>query len=161
MKLRLPHKQESRIRDAIKEAGRQEIGGVLMGEQLDEGHFRIVEVTVQRSGGSTSGFVRDPKQHAADINAFFERTDFDFTRFNYLGEWHSHPSFFPWPSSTDKATMREIVNDDAVGVNFAVLLVVKLGWVNPLNATATVFRRGHPGSSVASILYERGRHVWI
>jgi hypothetical protein len=50
----------------------------------------------------------------------------DYRRFNYVGEWHSHPSFEPEPSSRDDTSMREIVQDPKVGANFVALLIVKL-----------------------------------
>jgi hypothetical protein len=56
----------------------------------------------------------------------YYRTQHDYTRFNYIGEWHSHPSFTPVPSRCDDNSMREIVQDPKVGANFVVLLIVKL-----------------------------------
>jgi Prokaryotic homologs of the JAB domain len=50
----------------------------------------------------------------------------NFKRFNYLGEWHSHPSFLPEPSATDHKSMREMIEDPKLGANFVVLMVVKL-----------------------------------
>jgi integrative and conjugative element protein (TIGR02256 family) len=161
MKLLLPHKQWSRLCDELKAADRKEIGGLLMGEHVGKDAFKVVDLSVQRSGGTGSCFVRDPKDHQADLAAFYDKTDFDFTRFNYLGEWHSHPSFPARPSSQDLASMTELVNDDAVGVNFLVLLVVKLGWWNPLSATATVFLRGKASASSANLRYGRKPIVWI
>lgn len=110
-----------------------------MGECLRNEVFRVVDISVQRSGGSHANFMRNPTDHKAALQAFFDRTGNDYMRFNYLGEWHSHPSFEPVPSITDIHTMQSIVEDPAVGANFAILLVAKLNG-NTVNATATVFR---------------------
>ena len=50
----------------------------------------------------------------------------NFARFNYLGEWHSHPLFTVQASPQDHATMRGLAMDPKVGANFVVLLVFRL-----------------------------------
>jgi [CysO sulfur-carrier protein]-S-L-cysteine hydrolase len=99
-----------------------------------------VEVTVQRSGGSPVHFVRDPALNQEQLDDFFERTGADYTRFNYLGEWHSHPCFEPLPSGTDIRAMQSIVEDPAVGVNFLVLMIVRLTRWKQIKVSATVFQ---------------------
>lgn len=129
-----------RLRRELRRAGKQEIGGLLMGEHVRDDIFRVVDITVQRSGGSHSCFVRDPSDHKTQLDEFFARTKGDYSRFNYLGEWHSHPSFEAVPSSTDMETMQSIVSDPAVGVNFLALMVVKLARRKRIEATAMAFR---------------------
>lgn len=124
----------------LHHAGRQEIGGLLMGEHLRDEMFRVLEISVQRSGGSHASFIRNPSNHQAQLQKFFARTGEDYTRYNYLGEWHSHPSFKPVPSSTDIETMQSIVEDPAVGVNFLVLLIAKRSSNKQIEATAMAFR---------------------
>lgn len=111
-----------------------------MGEHLHGDVFRIVDITVQHSGGSNACFVRHPNDHQADLDRFFERTGADYTRFNYLGEWHSHPSFAPVPSEIDVQTMQSIISDASVGANFLVLMIVKLTGRRQLQISATAFR---------------------
>jgi integrative and conjugative element protein (TIGR02256 family) len=111
-----------------------------MGEHQRDELFRVVDISVQRSGGSRVCFIRNPKDHESELNRFFARTGKEYTRFNYLGEWHSHPSFEAIPSHTDIQTMQSIVEDPAVGVNFLVLLISKLGRQNEIELTATAFR---------------------
>lgn len=118
-----------------------------MGEHVRDDVFRVVDISVQRSGGSQIHFVRDPFSHAAQLEAFFARTGNDFTRFNYLGEWHSHPTFEPAPSSVDCLSMQSIVDNPDIGVNFLVLLVVKLAGRQRIAGTATVFRPHLPSMS--------------
>jgi proteasome lid subunit RPN8/RPN11 len=113
-----------------------------MGEHLRDEIFRVVDISVQRSGGSQACFIRNPKDHQAQLQDFFARTGENYSHFNYLGEWHSHPSFDAVPSSTDIQAMQSIVSDPAVGVNFLTLLVVKLSRGKRIEVTAMAFGIG-------------------
>jgi [CysO sulfur-carrier protein]-S-L-cysteine hydrolase len=139
MKLLLPASILTRLRRELRAAGRREIGGLLMGEHVQDDVFRIVDLTVQHTGGTAACFIRHPNEHQAELDHFFERTGADYRRFNYLGEWHSHPSFQPLPSSTDVDTMQSIVGDPTVGVHFLSLLIVKLSGRRIVQMSATVF----------------------
>lgn len=140
MKLLLPQPILQRLRLDLKDARHREIGGLLLGEHVEGETFRVVEATVQKSGGSAVHFVRDPAQHQRQLDDFFARTGNDYARFNYMGEWHSHPSFEPLPSREDMATMQSIVEDPNVGVNFLVLVIPRLTRWNLLKLSAMLFR---------------------
>jgi integrative and conjugative element protein (TIGR02256 family) len=114
-----------------------------MGEHVSNATFRLVDFSVQHAGGSHASFERDPMRHRAQLDEFFARTGGDYSRFNYLGEWHSHPRFAPLPSPTDVATMQSIAEDPEVGVNFLVLLIARLIGRWRLELSATAFRAGH------------------
>ena len=86
-------------------------------------------------------FVRLVEDIVKPLRGFFKRTEYNYKKFNYLGEWHSHPSFRPVPSQQDIQSMLEIVTDSDTGANFAVLLIVRLKDVQEIEATATVFFR--------------------
>lgn len=129
-----------RLRRELRRAGKREIGGLLMGEHVEHETFRVVEISVQRSGGSAACFIRHPREHQAELDKFFEQTGRDYTRFNYMGEWHSHPSFPPIPSGPDLRTMQSIVSDPDVGVNFLVLLIPRLTSRQTMELSATAFR---------------------
>lgn len=144
MQLLLPSQIIVRLRRELRRAGRKEIGGLLMGEHLRDEIFRVMDISVQRSGGSQACFVRDPNHHQVQLQEFFSRTGGDYSRFNYLGEWHSHPSFEPLPSPTDVQTMRSIIDDPAIGVNFLVLLIPRLSIGGSIETTATAFTMGSP-----------------
>jgi proteasome lid subunit RPN8/RPN11 len=88
--------------------------------------FQAIEFTVQKHPGKFAQFVIDLVQAVHDAARFFDRTEHHYTRFNYIGEWHSHPSFEVQPSSKDMATMRALVSDLEFKGNFAVLLIVRL-----------------------------------
>ena len=98
---------------------------------------------LQHSGGTRSHFVRDVKHNKAFLEDFFARTGKDYQRFNYLGEWHSHPLFAPTPSAEDLRTMWDIVRDPQVGANFVILLIVRLERSN-LEMSATLFVQNYP-----------------
>jgi [CysO sulfur-carrier protein]-S-L-cysteine hydrolase len=144
MHLLLPGRIRSQWSNALRAAGLREIGGVLLGELIKPGTFKIMEITIQRSGGTFCHFVRDPKLHEKAIEQFFERTGRDYERFNYLGEWHSHPSFSTRPSQSDVRSMYRIVSEPSVGANFAALVIVRLASRSELEMSASVFRRDQP-----------------
>src|SRR5437762_274515 len=97
-----------------------------MGEHVGVDDFRITDLTIQRRGGTIARFVRLVEHAVVALRRFFRVTGNEYTRFNYLGEWHSHPLFLPLPSSHDDVAMMEIVTDDQVGANFVVLMIAKL-----------------------------------
>jgi len=141
IKIILPKKISDKLVAALKEAGDREIGGILMGEHLAENVFRIMDITVQRKGGSFASFIRVIQGMLGPIKRFFQLTGHNYKRFNYLGEWHSHPAFSLAPSCRDQKTMCEIVEDPLVGANFAVLMIVKLE-TDQLQGTVTIFMPG-------------------
>lgn len=134
----MPREVRRRLEGALRSAGRREIGGVLMGEHVSEGIFRVKDLTVQRRG-TLASFVREVGAALTPLRRFFRETGREYTRYNYLGEWHSHPSFPTEPSRTDSESMRDIVEDPAVGANFAVLLIARLGAGGELEASATTY----------------------
>jgi integrative and conjugative element protein (TIGR02256 family) len=126
------------LEEALRKAGNLECGGILLGEHVGTNKFLLHEVTVQGTG-SISRFIRKFEDAAKGLKAFFIRHGSEFERFNYLGEWHSHPLYTPEPSAVDHASMREIATDPKVGANFVVLLVVKLSSQQQLVGSAHVY----------------------
>ena len=125
----------------LKKAGPHEIGGVLMGEHIDEAEFCIVDLTIQEQFGSVAFFIRLVADIVKPLKEFFKQTGYNYKKFNYLGEWHSHPSYPPVPSQKDIQSMQEIVTDSDIGANFVVLLIVRLEGMQEIDATATAFFR--------------------
>jgi hypothetical protein len=142
MKVLLPQGIERRLIAALKEADNREIGGILMGEYVADDVYRVCDLTIQRLGGTLASFMRVVREILAPLRRFFHRTGYNFTQFNYLGEWHSHPSFAPYPSGIDAETMWEIVDSPQVGANFAILMVVQLNNTDCLEGTVTVYVPG-------------------
>ncbi len=142
MKVILPKLHKVTLIEALKRAGQNEIGGIIMGEQLSDGRFRIADLTVQEAGGTFMSFFRRVSAIAAPLKKFFQKTNHDYRRFNYMGEWHSHPSFRPEPSGQDIRSMLEILHDPAVGATFLVMMIVRLSERLDLEGTVTVFIPG-------------------
>ncbi|MYH83268.1 hypothetical protein F4141_21515 [Candidatus Poribacteria bacterium] len=139
MKIHLPADIQKKLIPALEKAGNQEIGGVLMGEHINEAEFRIVDLTIQKQLGSIAFFVRFVADIAKPLKRFFKRTGYNYRKFNYLGEWHSHPSFPPVPSQKDLQSMQEIVTDSDTGANFVILLIVQLKGEEKIEGTVTTF----------------------
>lgn len=140
MQLILPREIRQQLETALSEAGRREIGGILMAEHVAENSFRVRSLTIQRRGGSFAAFLRVVESFLGPLRNFFRQTDYNYAKFNYVGEWHSHPSFVPAPSNTDHQTMLSIINDPQVGAFFVVLLIVKLDENEKLVGTVTVYQ---------------------
>ena len=137
-----------KLKRELRAAGRNEIGGVLAAEQIGDGKFLVKALSVQRDGTPTS-FVRDPVQHRKFMRRFHLRTGNQPQRFNYLGEWHSHPSFLALPSAPDLREMYAEIADPEQTASFLVLMIVKLGKDAGLIGSAHAFQRGNRGMRVS------------
>jgi len=124
--IRIPNKIIEQIRPALLRCGNRECGGILMGEHIGQNEFRVANFTVQSNGGTISRFVRTVTGLITKLAEFFEKTEHRYKKYNYLGEWHSHPLFALKPSQEDFQTMRNIIDDPNVGANFVVLILVKI-----------------------------------
>lgn len=131
----------------LAKAKRREVGGILMAEQLEPGEFRIVDFSLDDFTGSADHFVRSSDHHRAALEAFFARTGNNYARYNYLGEWHSHPNHAPFPSSIDIQSMRDLLDEER-GITFAILLIAKRGWWRRFLCSATLFNQGEEPLSV-------------
>jgi integrative and conjugative element protein (TIGR02256 family) len=136
MRIDFPTHLINEVTEACRRSGINEVGGILFGEHIDTEHFRVAELTVDEQG-LVANFKRSIQHVMGTCKRFFNKTNHDYRRFNYLGEWHSHPSYNVYPSSRDDQSMLEIVCDETVGANFVVLVIVRLnkenleikGWV--------------------------------
>ena len=126
---------------ALDQAGQREVGGILMGEHVGPNTFRVKEITIQRKGGTFAAFIRIVEEILAPLLAFFDVNKHDYTRFNYLGEWHSHHSFALVPSRRDHKTMYDIVMDPELGARFVLLLLVKPNHHGQLEGSVTVYQQ--------------------
>lgn len=147
MILELTKDVQDRMMSCLAAAKRREIGGILMAEQIEPGSFRIIDFSVDDVTGTAAHFVRSTEHHHNALKEFFDRTGNDFSRFNYLGEWHSHPNHAPVPSSTDIHSMRELLREER-NISFAVLLIIKRGWRQRLLCSATLFNKTAQPSNV-------------
>lgn len=118
-----------------------------MAEQIEPGSFRLIDFSVDSRTGGAAHFVRSVEDHRAALETFFERTGADYARFNYLGEWHSHPNHLPVPSSEDVLSMENLVSGER-DIHFAVLLIVRATW-RRLACTATLFEQGTDPTTIS------------
>lgn len=147
MQIEIEDHVKDRLRRALRTAGSREIGGVLMGEQIAPGQFRVVDLSIDIHAGGRAHFVRNLEVHADALSAFFLETGHQYDRFNYLGEWHSHPLFSVTPSTQDVASMIDLVEGER-GIEFAVLLIVRLWWWRIISCSCTLFCRSESPSPV-------------
>lgn len=155
IRLHLHRDHVIKLAGELRRSRRREIGGVLVGEHMGIENFRLVDFSVQRSGGTQACFVRRPDEHRQFMDSFFSRTRNEFERFNYLGEWHSHPSFPAYPSTVDFSQMQLIVDNGPEAPLFAVLLVVRLSSPRQLELSCLAFRSTHPPASVQILVTPR------
>lgn len=140
MKLRIGDGEADKLKAALRRGGLRETGGQLFGQMHAPGDFSVTDITTQRRIGTVSRFFVDVAESLRAAARFFTRTGRSYRTFNYIGEWHSHPSYPTRPSSTDVATMQDLVRADAFRGHFAVLLIVRLD-ADVLAAEACVFDR--------------------
>lgn len=130
------------MRVCLKKGGVREIGGWLAAEQLAPGEFELVGFTVDLEVGTHNRFASIPMTHGEQLDRILNENADRTGRVDYLGEWHSHPTFPPVPSEIDVTTMTNMVGDS--GPSFATLLIVRLLGKAALEATITTFQRGLP-----------------
>ena len=111
-----------------------------MGEHVGPNLFRIGKITIQRKKGTFASFVRIVAEILAPLKAYFDDTKHNYTRFNYLGEWHSHHSFALTPSAVDHATMLQLATDSQLGAHFVVLVLLRLEGGRNLEGGLTVYQ---------------------
>lgn len=138
MILTIPPDITAQFEQVLATAGRREIGGIMMAEHTGTNKFTVREITVHRLGAFAS-FLRRIEEALTALSRFFEKTQHNYLRFNYIGEWHSHPSFIPYPSPRDHDSMIQIISDKSVGANFVVLVVLKLGRGGRLEGSAHTY----------------------
>ena len=155
VEITLPLDIQKRIHNALLRAGRCEVGGILMGKHVGSNRFCIVDISIQKKIGTFISFVRNVSDAILALKRFFKKTRNEYRRFNYLGEWHSHPSFSVKPSTKDLDSMFELVEDSKVGAKFAVLLIVRLFENSEIEYSTTVFWPDGTFESAKLILAEK------
>ena len=126
----------------LKKGGIREIGGWLVAEQIAPGEFELVGFTVDLEVGTRDRFHSFPSLHTDQLDQLLAENGNRMGRVDYLGEWHSHPTFPPVPSEMDMAAMIDMVENS--GTSFAALVIVRLLSAAKIEATITTFQRGEP-----------------
>lgn len=153
MRLILPNNVFWKLRYHMIRARKREIGGMIMGEQIDGQQFRIACLTIDTKTGTVGNFFRSSDEHEKALASFFDRTGNDYRRFNYLGEWHTHPSFSVLPSPQDISSMQGVV-DGTGNVDFAMLFIARLILRWRIECSAHLFARGRT-PTVVEVMREK------
>lgn len=101
-----------------------ENGGILLGSEIGEKHYRINRVSepcmlIDRS--SKYSCTRNAKKANEIINREFESSN--HTRF-YLGEWHTHPEDNPTPSAVDISSICDVFYQSEIVIDGVFLAIV-------------------------------------
>ena len=139
MKLRIQQRTLEIWVNLLRKAGTKETGGILFGEHVDNDEFRLLEITKQRRKGDEVSFRRKPREAKRSLKKLRAAYDNDHTRFNYLGEWHSHPNAPAIPSRLDGETMQGLLADPKSDAHFLVLIIVRLNERDELELSANAF----------------------
>ena len=153
MKIILPTKIVQQLRYSMFFAGRREIGGILMAEDLGNQSFRVSDISIDMNSGTYCSFFRNAIEHDQALAKFHEINAGQHNRYNYLGERHTHPSFTVQPSLQDLEAMADLV-DGGGGVDFAVLLIARIKWFCKFECSAQLFVKGHSSPFPVEVILE-------
>lgn len=140
LSLRIPRQQLAELQVYLTQGGKREIGGWLIAKQITPGEFELVGFTVDLEVGTRDRFDSLPEPHSEQMDRILLENNDRTGRVDYLGEWHSHPTFPPVPSKIDMAAMTDMVENS--GPLFAALVIVRLMGNASIQATITTFQRG-------------------
>ncbi|WP_291528628.1 Mov34/MPN/PAD-1 family protein [Bacteroides sp. UBA939] len=109
---------------SMRQISGNENGGILLGSEIGEKHYRINRVSepcmlIERS--TRGGCTRDANKANEIIKREFELSN--HTRF-YLGEWHTHPENNPTPSSVDIASIYDVFSKSKIVIDGVFLAIV-------------------------------------
>ena len=140
LSLTVPRSQLAKLQVHLMQGGIREIGGWLVAEQTAPGEFERVGLTVDLEAGTRDRFDSLPEPHSEQMDRVLLANRGRTGRIDYIGEWHSHPTFPPIPSNIDLASMTDMVENS--GPSFAALVIVRLMGNASIQATITTFQRG-------------------
>ncbi|MEU2762540.1 Mov34/MPN/PAD-1 family protein [Streptomyces sp. NPDC007094] len=109
------------ITDELRTADRtRETGGILLGHHVHD------TVTVQHSGTPGPQAVQTPTYFLRDRAHAQTLADHAYAQDNsvWIGEWHTHPTSRPVPSSRDATTYHQLLNDPELGFRSFIAVIV-------------------------------------
>ncbi len=105
-------------------ANQPEIGGILVGTKRKE-HIEVLSYTSPGSAdiSQIARFIKKDTSHQK-----FARLQWSLSKGTqtYMGEWHTHPSGFPMPSTIDINTWRNVVKKQKRSMIF--VIISPTGW---------------------------------
>jgi integrative and conjugative element protein (TIGR02256 family) len=104
---------------------RKEAGGILLG-RVFEAQVVIDSITTPSFWDKTGRlyFIRNLKRAQKAVNKAWFTIE---GRQIYLGEWHTHPDYFPIPSPDDKDLVSNMLKDTKMEIDFLFLVIIGLG----------------------------------
>lgn len=151
LSLTVRRSQLAELQTHLKKGGHREIGGWLVAEQTAPDKFELVGLTVDLEAGTRDRFDSLTEPHSQQMDRILLENSGRAGRVDYLGEWHSHPTFPPIPSEIDVAAMTDMVENS--GPSFAALVIVRLLPNASIQATITTFQRGQ-GPEAGQLIVE-------
>ena len=104
----IPKRIRKIIYENVKKHSPNETKGALFACKKDDSTFEIEDIYIEPSVGSFA-FVKlyNNKSYKRFCQKYFSKHEDEDNVHNYIGDWHSHPSFSCYPSSYDKQEVEE------------------------------------------------------
>lgn len=125
MKIVIKKEVTSKIYETVQLAGINEIKGSCYAFHKDNDLFEIEETYISQQKGtfSFSNLIINCKYNLFE-KRYYKKHRNNFKEHNYIGDWHSHPSFKLKPSNYDiEEVNSELINSNA---NFLIQIIVKI-----------------------------------
>lgn len=124
MKIIVPEKMSKIILDHVKKYSPNETKGALFARKIDDETFEIDAVYIEKKVGTFAFVILENNCRYKKFQAVYNKKHhYDYKNHNYIGDWHSHPSFALFPSEYDKS---EVVEDlTKSNANFLIQMIVK------------------------------------
>lgn len=118
-------------RNAQRDSGSIENGGILIGRRILDSHDTVVDQVTSACPTdvqSACSFVRNPIGHQAQLDRAWRQSGGVAT---YLGEWHTHPTSNVEPSPIDRRNWRKLARHAAGPLVFLIVGTETIGCWGP------------------------------
>lgn len=124
MKIIIPKLIAAKIYNQVIKYSPNETKGALFAKKISNELFEIDDIYIEKNVGSFA-FVTliNNKKYQKFQKTYHEKNNNDYVRHNYIGDWHSHPSFELNPSSFDIKEVKEDLK--ASNAKFLIQIIVK------------------------------------
>lgn len=125
MKIIIPKKLTKKIFIQVKKCRLNETKGALFARKISDEMFEVDDVYIEKKVGSFA-FVElvNNEKYQVYQNCYHEKSGHDYIHHNYIGDWHSHPSFVLYPSSYDIEEVKKDLKKS--NARFLVQVIVKI-----------------------------------
>ncbi len=150
MKIVIPKKMCIKLKKELNRMGFYETRGSFFAERVNDDLFVINDIYFSRKQGTVSfiQMIIGSDYHRFQ-NIYHKKHKFEYKKFNFIGDWHSHPSFSCNPSRYD---VKEAKDDlEHSNANFIVQCILKL-INNNLTGNAYVYYRDRKTEEIDLII---------